>query len=534
MKLFSLTSHHFWLVLILILAAFLRLDQINQPFVDLITWREADNATIADHFYRGNWNILYPQISWNGPEPNYVGYEFQTLTYLAGLLYRLVGQHDWVGRSIAVGFGVWGIFAFYKLICRVWDSQRALVSAAILAVLPGAIFVDRSFISDPIMVSLATTSLWLLVVYLQTGTLSFLILASLVGILGFLTKVSGLIVGIPMIYAMVSISKQTQKVKLRQFAPLAIASILVLIPVVAYYLWARHIYLTYPPHHIAAAGNWIWDHNLTAWLSEYYYLPELIRSFDHWLWTKPIIALVLLGLCLKPPGAKAASLPTRLPWLFHWWGLAMVIYYLVGAKELVDNPWNFHLVNPAAAALAGHAVVTVALLISRSASSHLLQFRTVLMVLITLVLVVVSGDRYKDLYYGWSPYRAQAQAGYELGLALNQITQPSDLAIAIAEEIGNPVGVYYSKRQGWIFPPVWSDAEWWDDIKNDEAAIASLNELEKQDVQWLGIVAQQKQKIWQNNPKLAQHIDRFWKVYQSSPAWTIYRIAPQSKSSNSS
>ncbi len=246
----SFNPNTYWLIVILFIAVIFRLYLIDQPFVDLASWRQADNATIADNFYRGNLNIFFPQVSWNGPEPNYIGYEFQTVTYLAGFLYHLFGQHDWVGRIVPMVFGVWGIFALYQLVRCVWDENRALVSAAVMAVLPGCIYIERSFISDPVMVSLITTSFWLLVVYLQTSILRFLILAILVGTWGFLTKVSGLMVGIPMLYAVVAILRQRNRLNLKQLKPIIIASILVLVPVCAYYIWVRHIYYTYPPHHI--------------------------------------------------------------------------------------------------------------------------------------------------------------------------------------------------------------------------------------------------------------------------------------------
>jgi Dolichyl-phosphate-mannose-protein mannosyltransferase len=106
---------------------------IYQPFVDSASWREADDATIADNFYRGHLNIFLPEISWNGPGPNYVGYEFQLTTYMAALFYHLFGQVDWVGRGIAVAFGVWGVFAFYNLVGRAFNEGQALVSCAVLA-----------------------------------------------------------------------------------------------------------------------------------------------------------------------------------------------------------------------------------------------------------------------------------------------------------------------------------------------------------------------------------------------------------------
>jgi 4-amino-4-deoxy-L-arabinose transferase-like glycosyltransferase len=536
MKKLSIQISSLWLISILIAAAIFRVESIDQPFVDFVTWREADNATIADNFYKGHLNVFLPKISWNGSGENYVGYEFQTLTYLAGGLYHLWGRHDWVGRIIPVAFGVWGIFALYRLVRCVWDEKRALVSAAMMAFLPGSIFIDRSFICDPIMVSLVITSFWMLVVYLQTNKFRFLAMAVLIGIWGFLTKVSGLIVGIPMIYAMVTILRQEGRFNPKTLRILLTATGIVLVPVITYYLWARHIYLHYPPHHIAGAGNWFWDSGLAKLLTEGYHLSKTYWSFETWLWMKPMMLLVGLGLCLRLPQAKMSTdidrfsdeSSSKAPWLFHWWILAMTIYYVVGAQELAHNPWNFHLVSPAGAALAGHAIVTVAEWLNR-----FVRFPALWIVLTALVLILVSGLRSKYLASGFNPYEASMQEGYELGLALNKITQPSDLLIAVAEEIGNPISIYYSQRTGWIFPPVESKAEWWDDIKNEDAAIDSLKILHQKGVKWFGISNRQKTKIWQQNPKLARQIERNYKLHQETPKWAIYRSIGSTQNSTS-
>src|SRR5690349_17568017 len=125
---------HGWLLLLILAgAAFIRLLYIDQPFVDALSWRQSDDATIADNFFQGHFNIFLPEISWNGPGPNYVGYEFQLTTYLAAALYHLFGRVDWIGRSISVVSGVWSVFAFHHLVRRAFDEVRALVSCAVLA-----------------------------------------------------------------------------------------------------------------------------------------------------------------------------------------------------------------------------------------------------------------------------------------------------------------------------------------------------------------------------------------------------------------
>ncbi len=116
------------LIGILIVATILRFNDINhQPFIDATSWRQSSTAMMADNFYRKNWNIFYPEISWNGPEPSYNGREFQLVSYLAALLYTIVGQHDWVGLSVAAIFGLWGVFALYQLVLHKFGIKNVLL-----------------------------------------------------------------------------------------------------------------------------------------------------------------------------------------------------------------------------------------------------------------------------------------------------------------------------------------------------------------------------------------------------------------------
>lgn len=528
MKLRYYFTKYYPLIAILVTAAILRLNHINQPFVDYISWRQSDTATIADNFYQGNWNILYPRISWNGAEPNYVGYEFQTVTYIAALLYVLVGQHDWVGRSVAVVFGLWGIFALYQLVRRVWGEKYAVASAAIMALLPGSIFIERSFLPDPVMVSLVVTSFWLLVAYLQTERLHYLVLASLIGTWGFLTKISGLLVGIPMLYAILTILAHRHKLRSKQLALVSFAAVLTLVPVVAYYLWAKHISLTYPPYHIASAGNWLWNDGLALWLSQKYFLSGMLRGHINWLWTWPVVVLVLFGLlfpaCKVRSNQKLVSdqlnkgSSCKLPWLFHWWILSGLIFYLIGAKELVNNSWNFHIINPAIAALTGYAIVSIASLTTQISRSFAITVITLI-----LVVIILSGSTgLRQMYY------PRANESYKLGLALNQVAQPNDLVLTIANFIGDPVAIYYSKRYGWVFPPAWLGVGWWQQkIEDDNKAIRLFEELRVQGADWLGIVNEQKNKLWKNNYKLVKYIEHTCELHQESSEWVIYHILPQ-------
>src|SRR6266404_7394197 len=85
----------FLLVGILLLGAVSRFSTITQPFTDFFSWRQTLNAMMAGNFYHGSWNIFYPKVNWSGPDPGYSGFEFQTVSYIAALLYVITGEHEW-------------------------------------------------------------------------------------------------------------------------------------------------------------------------------------------------------------------------------------------------------------------------------------------------------------------------------------------------------------------------------------------------------------------------------------------------------
>lgn len=512
------------LIGILIVAAILRFNDINQPLIDATSWRQSSTAMMADNFYRRNWNIFYPEISWDGPGPSYNGREFQLVSYLAALLYTVVGQQDWVGRSVAATFGLWGVFALYQLVLRVWDQKRALASAAAMAILPGSIYIDRTFIPDPAMVALVTTGCWLLVAYYQTEERRYLWLASLASMLGFLTKITGLVVGVPMLYITFVVWRDKGWFKSRKTLILIAAAVVTLAPVIAYYFWARYLALNYPPYLFAGndAGNWFWNSDVSQWLKQKYGLPKTFEIFRSWIWTVPFAVFVLIGLVhssfrgLRNARSKLQSDNLRLGfWLFHWWLFGGVLYYLIGVGHLIGNPYNFHIINPPAAAFVGEGIVALALLIKRGLGKP----AAIAVIMATLVLLYGYGkQKSKFMYY------PSAQEGYELGLALRQVSQPSDLIATITNDIGDPIAIYYSQRRGWNF----ISGEHWSVETYTEDQIPNLEKLRKQGADWLGIVGAQYSKMQTSNRTFLDYIQRTCELVQKDDSWVIYRLSQKS------
>jgi hypothetical protein len=503
------------LILIMVVGALLRLEQITQPFIDKFSWREASTAMMAQNFYRGHWNIFYPQVDWGGAGPNYQGREFQIITYIAAILYTVFGQHEWVSRCVATVFGLWGIFALYQLVRRVWDDERALISAGIMAVLPGAVFIERSFLPDPAMVALAITSLWMLVAYCQTKKTRYLVLSALIGCLAILTKLPGIIIGLPASYAIYAILGG-RVLERRKLLPLLAAAASVLIVVSGYYLWARHLSLTYPPYHFAGQHKFISPAKIGDWMSHYYFVPKLADQIFGWLWTWPFAILAFTGLFLPPRTERGESRTMGAPWFFHWFGAALLIQYLVEAQHLIEDPNNMHLFNPFAAAMVGHAIVTVFKFIRRR-----FEYLRVAAIIGLITIIAVVGRQHII-----SRYNPTYASSYRLGVAVSKIADADDLIISFGL---NPCTIYYSKLRGWLFPPteVWHTSLAWD---YSELDIKSLKSLWEQGAKWLVISNSNDEYINASDfrkgrgKNLWQFIQSRFELYDENDDGMIFRL----------
>ncbi len=395
-----------------------------------------------------------------------------------------------------------------------------------MAILPGSIYIDRTFIPDPAMIALVTTSGWFLVAYCQTEQKRYLWLASLIGMLGFLTKITGLIVGVPMLYVILAILGYRKLVQPKNALAIIIASAIALVPVIAYYLWARYLALNYPPYLFAGndQGNWFWNYNLIEWWKQGYSFSKTFKIFKGWMWTFPFTILILFGFLNRSLHGSfnrrsdqlASSSFQKAPWFFHWWLLGGLFYYLIGVGHLIGNPYNFHIINPPAAAFAGDAIVTFVTLIKQVLG------KPASIATMTAMLLIMSGYGQKSSRTMYYPY---AQEGYELGLALRQISQPGDLVTTLTNDIGDPVAIYYSQRRGWNFVP----GDSWSVEFYAESQIVQLENLRELGADWLGIVAEQNRNLQTSNRVFLDYIKRTCELIQESNRWVIYRIFPLEK-----
>ena len=205
----------------------------------------------------------------------------------------------------------------------------------------------------------------------------------------------------------------------------------------------------------------------------------------------------------------------ELPLIFPWWLIAAAIYYAIGAKELVKNPWNLHIVTPAIAALSALAIAIVLRVVQRRKWTP--ATAAITMGLLILLWGVGFNQNLKRLY------KSRANDDYLLGLRLRELSEPGDMVVTINDVLGEPTAIFYSQRRGWIYPPARS-GDWTDLLNNENEAIQEMARLRSEGADWIGIDAERKEQFWEEYPELAAHIESASTMVEEHDDYVIFRF----------
>ncbi len=394
-------SRHVPLVLILLVAAGLRLQYITSPLLDAHRWRQVDTAAVARAFYEGPMNPLRPEANWGGAH-GAVESEFPLLSLVVSIFYTLFGVNETLGRLVVVVFSLATVVLVYLLARDLVDHPTGLAAAFLVAVSPGAVFYGRAFMPDSLMLCFSVGAILGFHRYLTRDSRRALGWGSVSLALAVLVKLPAVIVAAPLV-AMVWQARRWSALGDR----LLIAALVV--PALLSIAWYWHAYQlfretgltfgvfgttkTYPPD--VAPGPWTtafskwssWD-LLTGWT---FYETMLSRLWLLHL-TPPGLALSAMGTLLwrRVPGRASIDgwalgmlafiLAAGYGQMGHdYYQLPLVaicaFYFAVSARNAFDGDWITRAIGPgihwkaAVAAVLG-AVAALSFVHSRVIDRH--------------------------------------------------------------------------------------------------------------------------------------------------------------------
>ncbi len=432
----------------------LRLHGIHDPLLDHPGWRQGDTATIARNFARLQFNIMYPQTSYNGAPPNYVELELQIVPYLAAILYKMFGVHEIFGRAISLAFSLLTIATIAYFGRWLFGSAVAGIAAAFFyAIFPGSIYYGRTFMPDSAMVFFLTAALYAAAHYLTgdgrrprgLGTATALLS------LAYLAKPVAVVAVVPLIALCCE--------RLRRGRSLPPAGIATLFAVPLFVLALYDL-------RVSSYAEWHWASGITR----LHVLPALsaaLHSPEAFV-AKLVAFRIALGMLRQTMLGNIGFLLSvasfiALPWiraksswfLWGWLAGALSYIYVVVTVERVD--YYMYPLLPLCALAIGGALAYYAGVVARVDAAPAVRYALLgLVAIVAAAALVRSGAAI-------APYYLYNKQAYRNAVTLAHTLTPNSLVV-----IGHygPDVQYYIDRFGWEEDPaIWTPFD-------EESAIA--------------------------------------------------------------
>lgn len=416
--------------LVLLLALVVRLYKIDNPIADWHSFRQADTASVTEHFLDNGINMLVPTYhdlsNIQSGQDNPQGYrmvEFPVYNLLHYFTYKAdpgLGV-DMAGRLTSVMLSLFAILFLFLIVSRLSGFFVGLMAALFMAILPFSIYYSRTVLPGPLMTATLLSSFWFLIISAERKKAKkrfYLLISSSLLALSILTKPYAIFFTLP--FAAI-ILRQMVLQKMTILDALAYAGI----SLAPFYWWREHIKL-YPAG--IPASDWLLNSTGIR------FTPAWFR----WLFSERLGKLILgvygttffiLGLIAKPKDEGFTY------WL---WFLGVLIYFSVVAGGNVRHDYYQAIVIPFICIFLAKGV---SLMFSLSRSTYARWLTLIAGVAVFIAMIAISWYEIKPYYNINNP--AIIKAGKEVDRLA-----PKDAKV-IAPYDGDTAFLYQTRRSGW-------------------------------------------------------------------------------------
>jgi len=193
-------KHYVAVVVLIAMAAAIRLIGITKPLIDKQYWRQTDTASIARNFFEEDMNIFYPRVNWRGNTRGYVESEFPLYPFLVACLYKIHGTpNETLGRIVSVFSAILTVLILYLFVLKLFDQETAFYSAMFYAVSPLAAYYTRTFMPESMMMLFYLLGIYLFYLWVYDNNRLAGIFALAATSLALLVKLTALIMIFPML-----------------------------------------------------------------------------------------------------------------------------------------------------------------------------------------------------------------------------------------------------------------------------------------------------------------------------------------------
>lgn len=303
-------KRRYLIIAVFIFILLLRLYKITNQPLDYSSWRQSDTDSIARNFVEYKFNILYPQLNYDGAMPNYVQLEFQTTTFIIALLYKLFGYSAIIGRSVPIAFFMGSCYFLYLCVKKRSGVNAAILSVLFYGILPVNIVFSRNIMPESALMFFTLGAIYYFLSWIDDNKLKHYILSAFFTMMAVATKIPAALIGLPMIY----LAAKKYKLKIFKNPYIIIFPILVLVLPYIYFKWLGTVS---EQSFVNGIGNNIILPNFLTSIFKRDNLLYLSSQFSDKIFTVPGIILFSIGLVIKK---------TKEEYYYYIWLLAACLH----------------------------------------------------------------------------------------------------------------------------------------------------------------------------------------------------------------
>lgn len=424
-----------YLILIIVLAFFVRLYKIDSPIADWHSWRQADTAAVSRSFYKEGFNPFLPKyddMSGISEDPRvipninperYRMVEFPIGNSLTYFLYVLNGGVDEkLARLVSIMASLGSLVFVYLLTRKFFGIATALVASFLFAVLPYNIFYSRVILPDPLLVFFSMGMVYFTHRWILENTKWLFLAGVFFTISTFLTKPFGGFYLLPLLYTYYQKEKKWWPIPLRYW----LFAFVSLLPFGLWRWWESR----YPEG--IPGSSWLFDgdKNTRIRFRPSYWKWILGDRFGREILGVAGSFLFFVGLLRKPEPKQS--------WFLHLLTLGAFLYLIVVAKGNVQHDYYQILIVPVLVIFVAKGFVDL----MRGISGFLPRLFTIPLAMLFMFLT---------LYLTWGEvkglYQINNGAIVEAGKAADRILPPD--AVVVAPYQGDTSFLYQINRPGW-------------------------------------------------------------------------------------
>ena len=298
---------------------------MNLPPQSIHVWRQCNTLAVARNFHEENMDILKPRVDGRLDQSGVTGMQFPSYEYLVALGYGLVGEHQWVHRTVSFiiyCFGAWGIYELFLVLFH--SSWAAALGAWSFCWSPELFYFGISALPDVLALVCSIWGLTLFLWWNKSGKVFWLLPSWFATTLGGLTKIQFLVVGFPMAVLVV---RDWKKWKPRQWAAFVLYGATCVGLTLAWYHYAEILIATTGLSdfglYFKPAQGWI-PALKTIWHNAVSEIPELLLNYA------TFVFFVVGVVAFWKPGWQRSEWFTPIA----IWGAGVLAYYLIELGQM--------------------------------------------------------------------------------------------------------------------------------------------------------------------------------------------------------